>query len=140
MQLEQAESRLNDSQSKLARLRCRDNVLSSKNSLHNGIKNVKVENGSTSPIHISEGSSGSQPQSRPELLIPALKPKISQPIKSAEAGLKASIASGARASASVPSHSVSSGKLKEDKSHREQQGATEIQDKGTKRKFGNTLT
>ncbi|KAF3443007.1 hypothetical protein FNV43_RR16926 [Rhamnella rubrinervis] len=75
-QLKEAEQRLNDSQSKLARLRGRSDATSSKSHLDNGTKTVKVEHRSTSPIHKNDGSSRKQSQSKPELLIPAVTPKF----------------------------------------------------------------
>uniref|UniRef100_A0A5B7A5H3 Uncharacterized protein n=1 Tax=Davidia involucrata TaxID=16924 RepID=A0A5B7A5H3_DAVIN len=136
-QLDQAERRLEDTQSKLARLRGRDNVMSSQNSLGDNIKDVKVERRSTSPIRISEASSQNQPQSRPQLVIPAVNPKIPQPMKMAEFGTKASSGSSARASTAVPVHTNSIVKIKGDKSNRisSEEEPVETQAKGTKRKF-----
>ncbi|KAF3443118.1 hypothetical protein FNV43_RR17039 [Rhamnella rubrinervis] len=128
-QLKEAEQRLNDSQSKLARLRGRSDATSSKSHLDNGTKTVKVEHRSTSPIHKNDGSSRKQSQSKPELLIPAVTPKISQPTKLA--------GSGPQASALVSSHSYSPLKAKGEKPSImfSQQEVTESQDKGMKRKF-----
>ncbi|KAM7483512.1 hypothetical protein LguiB_008095 [Lonicera macranthoides] len=173
MQLDQAERRLQDSQTKLACLRNRDNVSknprgdnmkdvkverrspsptqvgednslnqpqskqqltqdnvkSIKNSLGNGVKDVKLEQRSTSTFQTSEGSQN-KPLSRPQLVIPAVNPKISQPIKMSESGPKASSGSGSRAS-------YSSVKLKGDISHRTapEQDTVETPAKATKRKF-----
>lgn len=133
MQLKEADKRLHDSQSKLARLRGRNDVVSSKSNMDSGTKSVKVERGSASPIHRNEGSS-SKAQSKPELLIPAVTPKISQPMKLA--------GSSSQAGPLVPSHSNSSMKAKGDLPSRtiSEQEVVESQDRGTKRKFGKTLT
>ncbi|KAL7191616.1 hypothetical protein ACSBR2_023654 [Camellia fascicularis] len=56
-QLDQAERRLEDLQSKLACIKGRDGVTSSKNPQGDDVKDVKVERRSTSPIHKSEDSS-----------------------------------------------------------------------------------
>ncbi|KAA8544624.1 hypothetical protein F0562_022636 [Nyssa sinensis] len=136
-QLDQAERRLEDTQSKLARLRGCDNVTSSKNFLGDHIKDVKVERRSTSPIQISEFSSQNQPQSKPQLVIPAVNPKISQHMKMAETGMKASNGSSGRACTLVPIHTNSIVKLQGDNSNRiyAEEEAVETEAKGTKRKF-----
>ncbi|KAH7578507.1 hypothetical protein JRO89_XS01G0391100 [Xanthoceras sorbifolium] len=133
VQLAEAEKRLQDSQSKLARLRGRDNAVSSNQS--NGTKSVRVERRSTSPVHNEEGYSRNRPQSRPELLIPAVTPKISQPIKSSGAGMKGLIGSGTQASPSTHSDSVV--RVKEEKSYKNSpdREVVDAQDRGTKRKF-----
>jgi hypothetical protein len=77
----EADKRLNESQTKLARLRSQNKAVPTKTSPSNGIKSVKEERRSTSPIHLSESSSRNQPQSKTELLIPAITPKVSQPTK-----------------------------------------------------------
>ncbi|XVF08597.1 hypothetical protein REPUB_Repub07fG0016800 [Reevesia pubescens] len=127
-QLDQAEKRLQDSQSKLARLRGRHNTTSSNASLPT--KSVKVERRSVSPEHINGGSKN-QPQSRTELVIPSVNPKISQPIKPAGSGAKTTI--GLEASAA----SNRAVKVKAEKSHRSSSDAevVETKDRGTKRKF-----
>ncbi|KAH7522495.1 uncharacterized protein LOC107423487 [Ziziphus jujuba] len=127
-QLKEAEKRLNDSQSKLARLRGQKNAVPYKNKMDNGSKSVKVERRSTSPIHKNEGST-SKAQSKPELVIPAVTPKISQPMKWA--------GSGSQAGPLVPSHSNSSMKAKGELPSRtiSEREVVESQDKGTKRKF-----
>jgi hypothetical protein len=104
--------------------------VASKASLENGVKNVKVERRSTSPIPINEASS-SLPQSKPALLIPAVNPKIPQVIKSSNG-------SGTQASPSVSTQSNSPMKVKGNKPSRvsSQLEVVEIEDKGTKRKFG----
>ncbi|GMQ09505.1 hypothetical protein CsSME_00052859 [Camellia sinensis var. sinensis] len=134
-QLDQAERRLEDSQSKLAHLRGRDIATSSKNSKGDDVKDVKVERRSASPFQISEDSSQNQPQSRPQLIVPAVNPKVSPPIKMAP-GTKASSGSHSQARIQARSHTNSIVKHKEDKSQRTSEiEATEIQAKGTKRKF-----
>lgn len=134
-QLEEAEKRLEDSQSKLARLRCQDNVVSSRSSPANGTKSVKVERRSVSPLHINEGSSRNRSQSRTELLIPAVNPKISEPIKSTWSGAKDP--SGSSTQASPAAHSIGIVKVKGEKSHRNSSDSeiVEVRDRGTKRKF-----
>ncbi|KAI7984932.1 putative WD repeat-containing protein alr3466 [Camellia lanceoleosa] len=134
-QLDQAERRLEDSQSKLARLRGRDIATSSKNSKGDDVKDVKVDRRSASPFQISEDSSPNQPQSRPQLIVPAVNPKVSPPIKMAP-GTKASSGSHSQARIQASSHTNSTVKHKGDKSQRTSEiEATEIQAKGTKRKF-----
>ncbi|KAL6319372.1 hypothetical protein AAG906_014046 [Vitis piasezkii] len=119
-QLQEAEKKLLDSQAQLGRLRSKDNLVSSRSSVDNGTKKVKVERRSTSPLQL---------QSRPELLIPAVNPKISQPVKLADAGT--------RARSPTPNHAHSVGKVKWEKSHgsSSEREMVEVQDKGTKRKF-----
>ncbi|XP_059643025.1 uncharacterized protein LOC132284899 [Cornus florida] len=136
-QLEQAERRLEDTQFKLARLRGRDNGTPSKYSLGDNIKEVKVERRSTSPMQINEASSKRQLQSRPQLVIPAVNPKISQSTKMAESGVNALVSSSGRAGTSVSSHNDSAVKVKRENSNRNssEQEVVEIQAKGTKRKF-----
>ncbi|XVF54785.1 hypothetical protein PTKIN_Ptkin05aG0209500 [Pterospermum kingtungense] len=125
-QLDQAESRLQDSQSKLACLRGRHNSSSSNPSLET--KSVKVERKSVSPERVNGGSK-SQPQSRTELVVPSVNPKI--PIKSA--GSSAKTTTGLEASAA----SNRSVKVKAEKSHRSSNDVevVENKDRGTKRKF-----
>ncbi|XP_052184051.1 uncharacterized protein LOC127796045 [Diospyros lotus] len=136
-QLDQAERRLEDSESKLARLRGRSTITSFNNSKGDVSKNVKVECRSTSPIQITETSSQSQSLSRPQLLIPAANPKISQPMRMVGSGTKASSGSHAEDRISGLNHIDSVSKQKGDKSHKisSEQEASEIQTKGTKRKF-----
>lgn len=126
-QLEEAERRLHDSQCKLARLR---GQRQSQGSLENGAKNVKVERRSSSPVHINRSSSRNQPQSKPELLIPAVNPKLSQPMKSSNS-------SGTQATSSVSTQSNSAMKVKGEKPSRvsSELEDVEIHDKGTKRKL-----
>lgn len=139
MQLEEAEKRLQDSESKLARLRGQTNAVSSRTCLDDGIKTVKTERRSTSPIDRNEGPSKNQHQSKPELLIPAVQPKTLHPTPLPRSSAKAPITSSSEASPSV--HTSSSSRLKSEKPHRlsSEQHSTEIKDKGTKRKFGKTF-
>ncbi|XP_057480693.1 uncharacterized protein LOC130767731 isoform X1 [Actinidia eriantha] len=138
-QLDQAESRLEDSKSKLARIRIHDSVTSSKNSRGDGIKDVKVERRSISPIQIIEDSTQKQPQSRPQLVIPAMNPKISSPMKMVGSFTNdsSSQVQARKPKMSVLNPSNSDTKLKEDKYQKtpSEQEATHVQDKGTKRKF-----
>ncbi|CAB4280403.1 unnamed protein product [Prunus armeniaca] len=135
-QLEEAAKRLNDSETKLARLRRQDKVGSTKSSPGSETKSAKVEPRSTSPIHLSQGSTRNQPHSKTELLIPAVIPKISQPTKLAGSSGKAPVSSSAQVSPSVSSQSISATKEKGDKSYRtSSKQEVEIQDRGTKRKF-----
>lgn len=124
-QLQEAEKKLLDSEAQLGRLRSKDNPVSTRNPLDNGIKNVKVERRSTSPLQLP---------SRPELSVSVVNPKISQPVKLVD--------SGTRARSPVLNHAHGAGKAKWDKSHgnSSEQEIVELQDKGTKRKFGNSLT
>lgn len=137
MQLAEAEKRLQDSQSKLARLRGRDTV-SSRSSQSNETKTVKVERRSTSPDD-DEGHSRRKPQSKPELLIPSVTPKISRPIKPSGSGMKVLASPTTQGS---PSCSNSVVRVKEETSCRRSPDRRVVdgQDRGTKRKFGNILT
>lgn len=136
-QFDEAERRLHDSESKLARLRRQDNVKPSKNLLDNGAKNIKMERRSASPINSSKRSPKEQLQQRPELLIPAMRPKISQPIKPPEKYTRTSDGSGAQAGALALPPSPSVGKVKEESSCSvsSKKEASKIQDKEKKRKF-----
>lgn len=136
VQLEQAEKKLRDSESKLVLIRRENNVASSRYNVENEMKKVKVESQSCASFETVEEAVKSQTQPRSELLIPAVKPKISQPIKLADSGTKGSMASGGRASTSVSRHVNSNGKV--EKVQRVQE-AVENQDKVTKRKLGNIL-
>ncbi|KAL2554835.1 U5 small nuclear ribonucleoprotein 40 kDa protein [Forsythia ovata] len=72
-QLDEAETRLEETQIKLARLRGRGKIMASKTSLGNGMKEVKFEKRSTSPIQVSKGSSQGQSQFTPHLGEEAMK-------------------------------------------------------------------
>ncbi|TYI35430.1 hypothetical protein ES332_A03G075900v1 [Gossypium tomentosum] len=127
-QLDQAEKRLQDSQSKLARLRGRHNTAFSNASL--ATKSVKVEQKSISPECINGGSKTKQ-QPRTELVIPSVNPKISQPIKPAGSSAKTTIGLEANAASS---RAV---KVKAETCHRNSSNAevVEKKDRGAKRKF-----
>ncbi|KAG5537302.1 hypothetical protein RHGRI_024673 [Rhododendron griersonianum] len=137
-QLDEAEKRVEDLHSKLARLRSRNKVASSKNSPGDDIKVVKDD----SPVRISEDSRQDQPQSRPQLVIPAVNPKISQPVIMVGSSTKeSSEASGSQFQSRKPRMSVHNNivsKLKGNESHSTstEPEASEVQaKKGTKRKF-----
>ncbi|XP_058226504.1 uncharacterized protein LOC131335251 [Rhododendron vialii] len=141
-QLDEAEKRVEDLHSKLARLRSRNKVASSKNSPGDDIKVVKVERRSISPVHIREDSHQDQPQSRPQLVIPAVNPKISQPVIMVRSSTKeSSDASGSQFQSRKPRMSVHNNivsKVKGNESHSTptEPEASEVQaKKGTKRKF-----
>uniref|UniRef100_A0A6N2MPH5 Uncharacterized protein n=1 Tax=Salix viminalis TaxID=40686 RepID=A0A6N2MPH5_SALVM len=152
-QLVEAEKRLEDSQTKLARLSGRSNAaVANKSSVENGIKKK-----SPSPVRFNEASSSSQPQSRTELVIPAVNPKVAQPIKSVGSGSRISCGSSAQPSSLAPSNGVvnvkvekpyssvnvkveksnSAVKVKMEKCHRSSSDVevVEIQDRGNKRKI-----
>ncbi|PIA53400.1 hypothetical protein AQUCO_00900168v1 [Aquilegia coerulea] len=136
-QLEQAERRLNDSQSKLARLRSRDSLTGSRKAIVDCNRNVKEEPKSSSPVCIEESNSGSQSNSRPQIIIPAVKPKIAEPVKLAESSTKASVGSGSRVGALVSTQSNGVRKVKEEVSCKpsDELEVVEVQAKRTKRKF-----
>ncbi|GFZ03954.1 transducin family protein [Actinidia rufa] len=142
-QLDQAESRLEDSKSKLARIRIHDSVISSKSSRGDGIKDFKVKRRSISPIQIIRDSTQNQPQSRPQLVIPAVNPKISSPMKMVGSltNDSSSQVQARKSRMTVLNPSNSDAKLTEDKYHKtpSEQEATEVHDKGTKRKFGKSF-
>ncbi|XP_054822527.1 uncharacterized protein LOC129320889 isoform X1 [Prosopis cineraria] len=136
-QLEEAEKRLQDSESKLARLQGHPDVVSGTSSLGGGTKSVKMEHRSNSPIHRNEILSKNQHQSKPELLVPAVTPKISQPKLLPGSSAKASISSNFQASPSVSTHSVIASRVKTNESQRlsTKQEDVKSKEKGTKRKF-----
>lgn len=135
-QLEQAERRLNDSQSKLARLRSRDGLSGSRKNVGDSNKSVKEERKSPSPVYIEENHSRKQSQSKPQLIIPALKPKIAQPVKLEEPSAKP-FGSGSRTSVSSTTQSNGVGKQKGEFSskHPAEIEVVELQAKGRKRKL-----
>ncbi|KAL9338200.1 hypothetical protein Peur_069969 [Populus x canadensis] len=152
-QLVEAEKRLEESQVKLGRLSGKGNATApNKPSVENGIKNVKVERKSPSPVRVNEASPGSQPQSRTELVIP----KVPQPLKLVGSGARISSCSSAQPSSSTPSNGVANAKVeklnsvadvkveksnsdvKVERSHKSSSPdveVIEIQDRGTKRKI-----
>ncbi|KAI9079634.1 hypothetical protein K1719_038255 [Acacia pycnantha] len=135
--LEEAEKKLQDSESQLARLQGQPNVVSGTSSLEGVTRSVKMERVSNSPIHRNEGSSKNQHQSKPELLVPAVTPKISQPKLLPGSSAKASLSSNSQASPSATTHSVSGSRVKTNESHRlpTKQEDIMMKEKGTKRKF-----
>lgn len=142
MKLEGTEKKLQDSKKQLARLRSQHGetgsgkAISNGTRVSNGSRDVKVEHRSASPIHIDERLSRTQTQSKPQLLIPAVNPKIAQPPKMAEANLKASVGLGSRSVASV---SLQSSKTKSDASPRSFPDKRAVELQGIKRKLGNVF-
>ncbi|XXG47270.1 hypothetical protein AAC387_Pa02g1941 [Persea americana] len=133
-ELEGTERKLHDSKKQLARLRSQHSETVSGKAVSNGIRDVKVEHISASPMHIDEKLPRTQAQSKPQLLIPAVHPKIVQPPKSSEASLRASIGLGSRSLASV---STQSSKVKRDVTPTSfsEKRTGELQDKVVKRKL-----
>lgn len=144
VQLDEAEKRVEDLHSKLARLRSRKNVASTKNSPGDDIKVVKVERRSISPVRITEDSRQNQPQSRPQLVIPAVNAKISQPVLMVGSSSKDSNGSqfqSRKPKMSVQNNIVSKLKGSESRITPTEPEASEVQaKKGTKRKFGKIFT
>lgn len=132
MQLEETEKKLRDSESKLARLRSRNNAMASKGHPDKETRSVKAERRSTSPINRIQGSSSEQRISKPKLLVPAVTPKVSQPFISGGSSGKALATS---------DHTNSSVKGKKDDALRisPKKEVVEVKEKGTKRKFGEPL-
>ncbi|CAN1242140.1 hypothetical protein LINPERPRIM_LOCUS5236 [Linum perenne] len=115
--LEDAEKKLQTSISQLSRLK--RGTRPQKTSVEYETKKVKMEN---------------QTQTRTELVIPAVTPKISQPLQLGGSASRASLHSSAQTSSSNRPDTVSKVKVeKSDKSH-SMVGAVENQDKGTKRR------
>lgn len=108
----------------------------SKAELDNGTKRVKVE--PASPVHVNDGPSRKQLQSKPELLIPAVTPKVFQPVIPAATKTSRSSTATAQVSSSVSNHSNSHVKEKGDKTLRISSDCEIVQnkEKGTKRKLG----
>ncbi|CAL5204470.1 unnamed protein product [Lathyrus oleraceus] len=132
-QLDEAEKRLKDSESKLARLRGQTNSVKSAtrnvtnldNDENNGVVAVKKEPRSNSPVDRNERSYKSnnrQSNSKTELVSPTVTPKISRSSK----------ASGSESTPPQVHTPVIGGKS--DKSRKEQQ-IVEVKEKGTKRKL-----
>ncbi|KAK1407137.1 hypothetical protein QVD17_38748 [Tagetes erecta] len=121
-QLEEAEKRLKETERKLAHIRNRGNNIPSTKLSESGVK-VKEERRSCSPIKTGEHSRNGKHDQRPQLVIPAVNPKLSVPIKIEEGGSK-----------SISSHSISNIKEKGYRIPHEKEGA-ETQSRGTKRKF-----
>ncbi|KAJ1404980.1 WD40/YVTN repeat-like-containing domain superfamily [Sesbania bispinosa] len=129
-QLEEAEKKLRDSQSKLARFRAKANA----SLLDVETKTIKTEhesNGST--IHKNEGSA------KNHHTIPAASPKTSQSIHlpGSRSSAKASVTPGSQAKPpAFSAHSIAGSTVKYDKSQRlsTEHDDTEIKGKGAKRK------
>lgn len=99
-------------------------------------KSPAPDRGMASPFQKNEYSSCSMPQAKPPLIIPDVKPRVSQPLKMTESGPKNPSASDFQAGGSGFAHVTGMKKLKADTSHRKPENeASEIQPKGTKRKF-----
>lgn len=92
----------------------------------------------SSPFYKNGDSSPNQTQSRPQLVIPAVNPNISQPIKTKESGNKCSSGSGSLPTLSTPTSVNSLAKLKGEKASKisSDQETMETQPKRTKRKLG----
>lgn len=123
MQLEEAEKRLKETERKLAHIRNRGNAIPSTKHSESGVK-VKEERRSCSPIKTSEHSRNGKHDQRPQLVIPAVNPKLSVPIKIEESGTK-----------SISSHGKSNVKERGSRIPSDKEDA-ETQSRGTKRKFG----
>ncbi|XP_019169816.1 PREDICTED: uncharacterized protein LOC109165486 [Ipomoea nil] len=164
-QLIEAERRLDDTQGKLARLRGQDSITTSKSFHDNGMKKVKsktssmnpedsyksqsetkaqdegmairpVENKSACTSRRTELSSGNQLQGKPQLVIPDVKPKVSQPTKMTESEPKIPSGPGSLNREPAFPHSSSTTKIKGDKTLRKpSEKDADVQNKGTKRKF-----
>ncbi|KAG8379568.1 hypothetical protein BUALT_Bualt07G0102500 [Buddleja alternifolia] len=151
-ELDRLEKNLEDTHTKLARLRGRETVKASK-FFSNGREEVKVERRSPSPTKMklsvdnlkaarrppsplskNGDFSQKQVQSKPPLMVSG--PNTSQPLNKKEYGNKFSSGSGSMPSSSPPTHTNSHAKLKGDKARRisSEQGTVETQPKGTKRK------
>ncbi|XP_076919295.1 uncharacterized protein LOC143580037 isoform X1 [Bidens hawaiensis] len=120
-QLEEAEKRLGETERKLAHLRSRGNAVPSTKVSENGVK-VKEERRSCSPpIKTSQHSRNGKHEQKPQLVIPAVNPKL--PVKMEEGDNK-----------SMPTYGKNIVKEKVNRISREQEGG-ETQSRGTKRKF-----
>ncbi|XP_076882655.1 uncharacterized protein LOC143531192 isoform X2 [Bidens hawaiensis] len=123
MQLEEAEKRLGETERKLEHLRSRGNAVPSTKVSENGVK-VKEERRSCSPpIKTSQHSRNGKNEQKPQLVIPAVNPKLSVPMKMEETDNK-----------SMPTYGKNIVKEKVNRISREQEGS-ETQSRGTKRKF-----
>ncbi|XP_057422502.1 uncharacterized protein LOC130716516 [Lotus japonicus] len=132
-QLEESEKRLHDSESKLARLRGPANAVSSRKNDrldNNGIKSVKMERRSSSPVDRNEGSSKNhhQSQSKSELVIPAVAPKVSLLTMLQKSAAKSVLSSGSEASGGGKAEKALA------RVSSEQQN-TEVKERAAKRKF-----
>ncbi|KAI3905648.1 hypothetical protein MKX01_036557 [Papaver californicum] len=136
-QLEQTEQKLNDSKATLAKLRSRDNSSSSKKLLTDGSINMKVESKMLTSAHADESHSQIQTQSKPQLLIPAVNPKIAQSVQFTEPDTRVSARSENSANTSAATNSNSNGKVKGDTIGKpsSELEVVESKVKGTKRKL-----
>lgn len=117
-ELAQAEKRLEDSHTKLARLRGQHSAASTRGSV-NSNGNMKVESRQARVVDNDDGSR-SQARSRTELVIPSVNPKGSQSLKS--------VGSAQRTASVEPSGEKSA-------RHSRDSEASGTKDKGTKRKL-----
>ncbi|KAI9114320.1 hypothetical protein K1719_014548 [Acacia pycnantha] len=133
-QLEEAEKRLKDSESQLARLRGQPNVAASRSCVDDRTKIVKLE--PNSPIHINEAPPIAHNNRKPKLLIPDVIPPSSQNILQRTSG-KASISTDSESSPSLSSRATIGAKVKEEKSQEvsTDEEVKDIKYKGTKRKL-----
>lgn len=136
MQLEEAEKRLKDSESQLARLRGQANVAASRSCVDDRTKIVKLE--PNSPIHINEGPPIAHDNRKPKLLIPDVIPPSFQNIQLQRSSEKASISTDSESSPSLSSCTTIGAKVKEEKSQEvsTDEEVKDIKYKGTKRKLG----
>ncbi|XP_028765226.1 transcription initiation factor TFIID subunit 5-like [Neltuma alba] len=135
--LEEAEKRLQDSKSQLARLRGQANAAPSRSCVDDITKTVKLECKSNSPIHTNKGPPIVQHNSKPKLLIPDVIPPSSQSISLQRTSEKASISTDSQSSRSLSSHAIAGAKVKEERSQEvsTDEEVSEIKYRGTKRKF-----
>ncbi|KAL2533930.1 transducin family protein/WD-40 repeat family protein [Abeliophyllum distichum] len=112
-QLDEAETRLEETQIKLARFRGRGKIMASKTSLGNGMEEarrpmkspgyyLKVARKPASPSHKNEDSSQNQTKSKPQLVIPSADTLQRAMMK--ESGNEVPSGSGSWSSAPIPPH------------------------------------
>ncbi|KAL0441805.1 UNVERIFIED_CONTAM: hypothetical protein Sradi_0119400 [Sesamum radiatum] len=91
-----------------------------------------------SPFCRNGDSSQNQTQSRPQLVIPAVAPNMSQSLKTKESGNKTFSGSGSFSTSATPTHVNSLAKFKGEKARKgsSEQETVEPQPKGTKRNLG----
>nr|GMD23945.1 U5 snRNP-specific protein-like factor [Ipomoea batatas] len=95
-----------------------------------------LENKSACTSRRTELSSGNQLQGKPQLVIPDVKPKVSQPTKMTESEPKVRSGPGSLTGELAFPHSSSTMKIKGDKTLRKpSEKDADVQNKGTKRKF-----
>nr|GLL29330.1 uncharacterized protein LOC109165486 [Ipomoea trifida] len=96
----------------------------------------RLENKSACTSRRTELSSGNQLQGKPQLVIPDVKPKVSQPTKMIESEPKVPSGPGSLTGELTFPHSSSTTKIKGDKTLRKpSEKDADVQNKGTKRKF-----